>query len=71
MADTKTRVDIGFQGGGLVTARLSDADFGKLTKALENGEGWHTVEVDDGEVSLRLDRVVYVRREASEQRVGF
>jgi hypothetical protein len=71
MADNKTRVDIGFQGGGMVTARLTDADFEKLTKGLDQGEGWHTVTADDGEISLRLDRVVYVRREAAEQRVGF
>ncbi len=72
MADQKTRVDIGFQDGGLVTARLTTADFDKLTKALEQGDGWHTVSAaDDGEISLRLDRVVYLRREAPEQRVGF
>lgn len=71
MADAKTRVDIGFQGGGLVNARLTEADIDKLMKALESGEGWHTVAGDDGEISLRVDRVVYVRREAAEQRVGF
>lgn len=71
MANAKTRVDIGFQGGGLVTARLTGDDFAKLSKALESGEGWFTVTADDDEVSLRLDRVVYLRREAAEQRVGF
>lgn len=71
MTDPKTRVDLGFQGGGMVTARLSQSDIDALQKAVEKGEGWHSVMSDDGEISLRLDRVVYLRREAPEQRVGF
>lgn len=71
MTDEKTRVDIGFQGGGLVSARLSVKDVDALTKALENGDGWHTLADEEGEISLRLDRVVYMRRESNEQRVGF
>lgn len=59
------------QGGGMVTARMLEETYTELAKAAETGEGWHSVSSDEGEISLRVDRIVYLRREAPEQRVGF
>jgi hypothetical protein len=69
MADAQ-RVEIGFDGGQVVTARLGDADLKDLRKQLEKG-GWHDLHTEDGVLSLYLGKVVFLRIDSSEQRVGF
>lgn len=66
----RQRISIGFHGqalGARVTAEQLDA----LRKALERGEGWHELHDEDGTIVLDLAKVVFVRVEAAEQRVGF
>lgn len=71
MAKTEIhRVSVGFQGGQVLTLRLTDAAHGKLLKGLD-GDGVVEVETEDGPVSLRPANVVYVRLERDEPRVGF
>jgi hypothetical protein len=67
------RVDIGFQGGQVLPARVTEESFGKLRKALEDSHGdrWHVLETQDSEVALDLSQVVYVRLDTEDQRVGF
>lgn len=68
--ESKTeKVTIGFFGGGL-SLRISSEQLDTLLKKLSNG-GWADVEADDGTTRLNLDKVVYVRTERSEHRVGF
>ena len=71
MADKLQRITIGFHGQALA-ARVTSDQLGALRKALDkSGEGWHEVEAEEGTISLDLAKVVYLRVEADEQRVGF
>jgi hypothetical protein len=63
------KVTIGFFGGGL-SLRISSDALDMLLKKLPGG-GWADVEADDGTSRINLDKVVYVRTERSEHRVGF
>jgi len=70
MAAAKQQISIGFQGGQVLSLRVSDDKLKSLQKAL--GEhGWHELESDEGPVRLDLGQVVYVRSESSDLRVGF
>ena len=63
---------IGFQGGQVLSIRLSDSDLEKLRTALREGrERWHEVEATDGAVLVDLGQVVYLRVDSDEHRVGF
>ena len=62
------RAAIGFQGGQVLSLRVSDEGLKDLRTALNNGGGWREVEAADGAVVLQ---VVYLRVESDEHRVGF
>ncbi len=66
------RSSVGFQGGQVLSLRLSQEALDDLRKTLQNGaEGWHEVDATDGAVLLDLAQVVYLRTESDDQRVGF
>jgi hypothetical protein len=65
------RIVIGFEASPPLGLRVSGEALEKLRGALEQGSGWHDVEALDGGVRLNLAKVVYVRTETDEQRVGF
>ncbi len=69
MADAQ-RVEIGFEGGQVVQARLGDDDLKDLRKQLEKG-GWHDVHTEDGVISLYLPKVAFLRVASGDNRVGF
>ncbi len=64
------RVEIGFEGGQVISARLTDADLKDLRKQLEKG-GWHDVHTEDGVLALYLGKVAFLRIESTDHRVGF
>jgi len=64
------RVEIGFEGGQVVSARLADDELKDLRKAVEKG-GWHDVHTEDGVLALYLGRVTFLRIDSGEARVGF
>jgi hypothetical protein len=64
------RINIGFQGGGALAARLEDATLDALRSAL-SGDGWYQLDTADGRVDLKLGDVVYVSENSNEPRVGF
>ena len=72
MADEFVRVEIGFEGGQilswLVTIESADALDRKLGAG---GSGTLTLDSQEGTVTLMLERVLYVKRHAREGRVGF
>jgi hypothetical protein len=70
---TSRRAAIGFQGGQVLSLRVSDEQLADLRAALsEPGtDGWREVEAADGAVVLDLAQVVYLRVESDEHRVGF
>ncbi len=73
MTATVRRAAIGFQGGQVLSLRISEDKLGELRQVLAqgNGAGWREVEATDGAVVLDLAQVVYLRVESDEHRVGF
>jgi hypothetical protein len=71
MADKLQRISIGFHGQALA-ARVSADRLGELRSAVATGQGgWFELESEDGTVLLDLTKVVFIRLEGGEQRVGF
>jgi hypothetical protein len=73
MPNEQRRIDIGFQGGQVLPARVTDEAYKELRKALEDSrhDRWHVLDTQDAEVALDLAQVVYLRIDTEEQRVGF
>jgi hypothetical protein len=69
MADAQ-RVEIGFEGGQVISTRLGEADLKDLRKQLERG-GWYDLHTEDGVIAVYLGKVAFVRIESGEHRVGF
>lgn len=69
MADAQ-RVEIGFEGGQVISTRLSDEDVRELRSRLEQG-GWYDLHTEEGTIALYLGKVQFVRVESGEHRVGF
>ena len=64
------RVEIGFEGGQVVSVRLSDDELKDLRKQLEKG-GWYDVRTEDGILAVYLGKVAFLRIDSGEHRVGF
>jgi hypothetical protein len=69
MADAQ-RVEIGFEGGQVISVRLAEDDLKDLRKQLEKG-GWHDLHTEDGVVAVYLGKVAFMRIESGASRVGF
>jgi hypothetical protein len=70
--DGYVRVEIGLDGGQILSALVSAASAKALEKAIDNGDsGALALEAQDGELRLVLPRVLYAKRFARESRVGF
>ena len=67
---THERATIGFESGQVLPVRVEPEALDRLTAALTDG-GWHDLELDDGTVRLNLAKVIYLRTERDEHRVGF
>ena len=64
------RVEIGFEGGQVVSVRLREEVLRDLRARLDEG-GWHDLETDDGTLALYLGKVAFLRIDSGEHRVGF
>ena len=73
MANEVTRVDIGFEGGQVLSVRVAKEEYEDLRGALSDDAAgrWHELKTQDSQVSLDLAQVVYVRLDTDEHRVGF
>jgi hypothetical protein len=68
----ETRIEIGFDSGGVMSALVTVEAADQLEQALAAGnEGAVQLDVEDGRYTLVLRRIVYVKRFAREARVGF
>jgi prefoldin subunit 5 len=66
------RAAIGFQGGQVLSLRLSDEQLNSLREKLREGrERWQEVEAADGAVLVDIGQVVYLRVESDDHRIGF
>jgi hypothetical protein len=73
MAEQSSRIDIGFQGGQVLPARVTQSTYDALSTALTNerSQRWFELETVDSKISIDLSQVVYVRIDTEAQRVGF
>lgn len=68
------RIEIGFDGGQIMSALIEPATADALERALADGAGDDkslALDADDGRYTVALGRIVYVKRFAREGRVGF
>jgi len=71
MADDKPlKINIGFLGGPVLSARVPPGELSRLREALGK-TGWHELSADDGTIALDLEKVVYVLVDNEANRVGF
>ena len=71
-ANAARRAAIGFQGGQVLSIRVSDEQLTSLRTAMKEGrERWQEVEAADGAVLVDIGQVVYLRVESDDHRVGF
>jgi hypothetical protein len=78
MPEEMKRVEIGFGGGQVMSARLASKQLDALREAVastnkHSGEaaGWHELESEDGVISLDLRQVVFVRVAGAPHTIGF
>jgi hypothetical protein len=73
MTDETSRIDIGFQGGQVLPARVKQAEYDGLRQALgdERTDRWFELETVDSKISVDLAQIVYVRIDTEAQHVGF
>jgi len=66
------RVEIGLDGGQILSTLVTPASADALERALDAGAGGAlSLEAQDGGIQLVLPRVLYAKRFARESRVGF
>ena len=71
-SDERVRLEIAFDGGQTIAAEARRDSADGLQRALAAGsETVFELEVDDGTYVIPLRRVVYVKRESRETRIGF
>ncbi len=73
MADDFVRIEVGLDGGQILSALVSAASADALDQALRLSSAGATVELqaEDGVMLLMLPRVLYVKRFARDTRAGF
>ena len=71
MSDEKSqKVNIGFAGGPVLSARVTSTNLKSLRAHLAGG-GWHELQADDGTIDVDLSKVVYLLVDTDAHRVGF
>jgi hypothetical protein len=68
--DKPQKINIGFDGGPSLPARVTAKQLEKLRSALAAG-GWHDLTTEDGTIALNLSKVVYLLVDTEGHRVGF
>ena len=73
MADDFVRIEVGLDGGQILSALVSAASADALDQALRSSSAGARVELqaENGVMLLMLPRVLYVKRYARERRAGF
>lgn len=71
MAEEMKRIEVGFAGGQVMSARVAAGTLKELRSAVERREGWHDLDAEDGPVSLDASQVVFLRTAAAPHTIGF
>lgn len=64
------KINIGFVGGQVLSARVEPAELAGLRTAL-GSTGWHDLTAEDGSIAVDLTRIVYVLADDEGHQVGF
>ena len=71
-ANDRIRIELGFEGGQIMSALVPIHAAEELEQALGRGEeGAFGIDAEDGRYTIVLRRVDYLKRFAREARVGF
>ena len=68
--DKPQKINIGFVGSQVLSARVAPGELTRLRNALGT-DAWHELTAEDGTVALDLTKVVYVLVDHEGHRVGF
>lgn len=71
MGSEKTAVEIGFDGGQVIPARLTKDQVKSLRKALGSGDSHHEIETEEGSLLIDLGKVIFVRISSGGKTIGF
>jgi hypothetical protein len=72
VSNERVVVEIAFDGGQIMGARITSASADELEQALAaRNDGALTLDADDGHYTIPLGRVVYLKRFTREARLGF
>ena len=78
MANERIRIEVGFDGGQVMSALVAAEGADQLEQALGSadlragtGDAALSLEAEDGRYTIAVAKVVYVKRFARESRVGF
>jgi hypothetical protein len=67
----RVRIEVGFEGGQVMSAFVETESADALEKSLDSGVGTFQIESENGRYTVALARIVYVKRFSREGRVGF
>ena len=68
----RVRIEIGFDGGQVMSAHVQTSIADELEQSLDGGSGGtFQIEAEDARYTVPLARIVYVKRYSREGRVGF
>ena len=71
MAEALTRVEIGFEGGLIVSMRLDASQWGLLEQALAGERRLVTLSAEETSYVVDLSKLCYVKHDLHVARVGF
>ena len=72
MATERIRIQIGFDGGAVVSAEVEPSEADRIERYLAaGGDGVLELQDEDGKLMVVLSRVLFVKRFERESRVGF
>jgi hypothetical protein len=72
VVDDRVRIEIGFEGSQFLRSEVTAEDADRLERHLRSGSGGIVeLEVEDGRLTVVLDRVLYLKRFAKESQIGF
>ena len=71
MADEKTRVEIGFGLGQVLSVKLDAAELAELREKVASGGGWVDLKTQEGTIALNVATVVFIRVNDDTHSIGF
>lgn len=71
MAEDKTRVEIGFGLGQVLSVKLDASEVADLREKVGSGGGWADLKTQEGTVALNLATVVFIRVNDDTHTIGF